>query len=296
MQDEWYQDVIPEDIGRILCDGAIWSQVGGTGRWSLRGRDLYVLGEHSDLSGWVSQPCLKLGRKHVILCTEQLRPAVEQALREAGADHSVALDILFGSPAGWVVFRDVVPVRPAPASGRTDILNALLPLPELEICLEGGIRLEYSAWLDGYPPLIRVYGDPADTPEVRIDGCTACCGDDGAYRASAWDATGTHTIWCAGISKSYSIVPFQASWALWDTYVFSIALESDRRVFNLWVRCARRIYQSRRLDSYDTGARHKYSDLRCSAWRARARNAGFASSRNALHRISVIPSRLGSTS
>ncbi len=230
MQEEWYQDVIPEDIGRILRDGAIWSQVGGTGGWSLRGRDLYVLGEHSDLSGWVSQPCLKLGRKHVILCTEQLRPAVEQALRETGADQSVALDILFGSPAGWVVFRDVVPVRPATASGRTDILNALRPLPELEICLEGGVRLEYTAWLDGYPPLIRVYGDLADTPEVLIDGCTACCGDDGAYRATAWDATGTHTIWCAGIRKSYSIVPFQASWALWDAYMFSVAPGSDRRV------------------------------------------------------------------
>ena len=188
MQDEWYQDVIPKHIGRILCDGATWRQVGGTGRWSLSGRDLYVLGDRSDLSGWVSQPRLKLGRNHVVLCTERLRPAAEEALRGAGVDHSVALDISFGSPAGWVVIRDVVPVRPVSPSGRADILNALRPLPELEICLEGGVRLEYAAWLDGYPPLIRVYGNPADTPEVLIDGHTACRGDDGAYRAPAWDA------------------------------------------------------------------------------------------------------------
>ena len=230
MQDQWYEDVTLEDIARILCEGTIWSERGGSGRWSLSGRDLYVLGEHLELSGWVSQPSLKLGRKHVILCTEQLRPAVEQALLEAGVDHSVALDISFGSPAGWVVFGDVVPVRAASASGRADILNALRPLPELEICLEGGIRLEYAAWLDGYPPLIRVYGDPADTPEVRIDGCTASCGDDGAYRAAAWDEIGTHTVWCAGISRSYSIVPFQASWALWNAHTFSVTSGSDRRV------------------------------------------------------------------
>ena len=230
MQDEWYQDLIPEHIGQILCDGAIWSQVGETGRWSLSGRELYVLGDRSDLSGWVSQPCLKLGRNHVVLCTERFRPATDEALREAGVDHSVALDVSFGSPAGWVVIRDVVPARPISPSGRTDILNALRPLPELEICLEGGVRLEYAAWLDGYPPLIRVYGNPADKPEVLIDGHTACCGDDGAYRAPAWDATDTHTVWCAGTSKSYSIVPFEASWELWDAYVFSFAPGSDRRV------------------------------------------------------------------
>ena len=230
MQDEWYQDVIPEDIGRILCEGAIWSQVGGTGKWSLSGRDLYVLGERSDLSGWVSEPCLKLGRKHVILCTEQLRPTAEDALREAGVAHAAALDLSYGLPAGWIVIRDVVPVRPVSPSGQADILNALRPLPELEICLEGGVRFEYATWLDGYPPLIRAYGDPAHTSAVRIDGSIACRGDDDAYRARSWDATGTHTVWCAGTSKSYSIVPFEASWELWDAYVFPVSPGSSRCV------------------------------------------------------------------
>ena len=223
MQDEWYQDIVPENIGQILCEGAIWSQVDGSGKWSLSGRELYVLGERLDLSGWVSQPCLKLGRKHVILCTEQVLPAAEHALCETGAENSVALDASFGSPAGWVVIRDVVPVRSVSPSDQADILNALRPLPQLEICLEDGIRLEYSKWLGGYPPIIRVYGYPDHTPEVRIDGSTAFCGDDGGYRVPAWDAIGAHTVWCAGMSKSYSIVPFEASWDWWDAYTFPVA-------------------------------------------------------------------------
>ena len=230
MQDEWYQDVVPDDFVRILYEGTVWSEAGGTRRWSLSGRDLYVLGEHSDLSGWVSQPCLKLGRKHVILCTEQLRPAAEQVLREAGVDRSVALDASFGSPAGWVVIRDVVPVRPVPPSEQTDILNALRPLPDLEIYLEGGIRLKHATWLHGYPPDIRVYGDAAQWPEVLIDGSSAVRGDDGAYQVPAWDAAGAHAVWCAGISKSYSIVPFEASWGLWDAYAYPVAPGSGRRV------------------------------------------------------------------
>lgn len=230
MQNEWYQDVTPEDTGRVLYEGALWAQEGGTGVWSLRGRDLYVLGERSNLSGWVSQPHLKLGRKHVILCTEQFRPVAEQALREAGVDSSIALETSFGSPSGWAVIRDVVPTRPVSPSDRADALNALRPLPDLEICFEGGVRLEYSAWLDGYPPLIRVYGDPVHTPEVRIDGCIAFCGKDGAFQSPTWDATGKHTVWCAGISKSYSIVPFEASWELWEAHSFPVVPGSSRRV------------------------------------------------------------------
>ena len=230
MQDDWYQDVMPEDIGRILNEGAMWNEVGGSRRWSLSGRDLYVLGARADLSGWVSQACLKLGQTHVILCSERLRGAVEQELRKAGVEHSTALDPSLGSPAGWFVIRDVIPMRPVSPSQRADILNALRPLPELEICFERGIRLEHTTWLEGYPPNIRVYGDPTHTPEVHIDGHSALCGDDGAYRVPTWDANGTHTVWCSGTSKTYSIVPFEASWKLWDAYAFPIAPGFDRHV------------------------------------------------------------------
>lgn len=230
MQDEWYQDVIQEDIGRILREGTVWREEEGTGRWSLSGRELYVLGARSDLSGWVSQPCLKLGRKHVVLCTEQLRPAAEEALRAAGMDQTVVLDASLGSPAGWVVIQDIIPVSAVSPADEADILNALRPLPEVDIYLENGVRLEYTTWLEGHPPLIRIYGDLTHTPEVRIDGCAASRGDDDAYRVPGWDATGTHMVWCAGTSKSYSIVPFQASWEPWDAYAFPIALGSSRHM------------------------------------------------------------------
>ena len=230
MQDDWYQDVMTEDIGRVLNEGTVWSEAEGTRRWSLSGRDLYVLGARSDLSGWVSQPSVKLGQRHVVLCSERLRGSVEQALREAGVEHSAALDPSFGSPAGWFVIREVVPVRPVSPSQQADILNALRPLPELEICFEGGIRFERATWLHGYPPTIRVYGDPAQTPEVRIDGCSAFRGHDGAYQVPAWDAVGTHTVWCAGRSKSYSVVRFEASWELWDAYAFPVAPGFVQRV------------------------------------------------------------------
>ena len=90
MQDDWYQDVISDDIGRILREGTVWGQEGGAARWSLSGRDLYVLGEHSELSGWVSQPSLKLGRQHVILCAEEILSTIEEELGETGVEHSTS--------------------------------------------------------------------------------------------------------------------------------------------------------------------------------------------------------------
>lgn len=232
MQDEWYQDVVPEDIARLLREGMVWLHEAPTGtwRWSLSGRELYVLGERTDLSGWVSQPSLQLGRKHAVLCTGELRPAAEAALRAAGVESPVALDASLGAPAGWVIFRDVVPLCPVSRSAEADILNALRPEPEIEIGLEGGIRLEHATWLEGRPPLVRVYGDPAHTREVLIDGSPAARGEDGAYRAPDWDAAGTHTVWCEGTSKSYSIVPFAASWTPWDAYSFPAASRSNRRL------------------------------------------------------------------
>ena len=230
MQDDWYEDVTPEDVGQVLRAGVIWNQEGEIGIWTLSGRDLYVLGDRSDLSGWMSQPRLKLGRQHVILCTEQLSPAVDEALIEAGVENAEVLDASFGSPDGWVVIRDVVPVRPVSPSAEADILNALRPLPDLEICLEDGLWIRNAEWLEGFPPLIRVYGSVGESPEVQIDGCNASRGEDGAYRAPAWDAIGRHRVWCDGISKSYSVVPMEGSWKSWDAHAFPVGYRGDRHV------------------------------------------------------------------
>ena len=72
-------------------------------------------------------------------------------------------------PAGGCSERSV-PQRPVPLSSDADILNVLRPVPEIEIALEGGIRLAYNSWLLGHPPAIRIYGAPEHTESVLIDG------------------------------------------------------------------------------------------------------------------------------
>ena len=232
MQDEWYQDIVPEDISRVLRDGTVWTQEGLNGQyiWSLSGRTLYVLADRADISGYVSQPCLDLGRDHVVLSSESLRSQVEGAIRQTGAQPTAVLDESLGAPPGWVVFRGVVPNAPVAPASEADLFNALRPLPKIEISLERGIRLGYANWLHGHPPSIRVYGDPEHAAEVLIDGQVATRDSDGAYRVPGCDSLGPHTVWCSGASKSYSILPFEASWDLWEGYAFPVAPGGTRRL------------------------------------------------------------------
>jgi hypothetical protein len=231
MQDDWYQDVVPGDISHVLREGRVWTWEDETGqyRWSLSGRELFVLAARTDVRGYISQPCLELGREHMVLCTDDVRGNVEEAIRACGAAPREALNSSFGVPTGWVVFKNIIPTNPAAPVSEADILNALRPLPKIEIALEAGIRLEYTTWLEGYPPLIRVYGDTEHTAEVFIDGYIARrYAEDGAYRVSGWDSVGLHSVWCGGTRKSYTVVPFTASWEAWDAYTFAIAFRSDQ--------------------------------------------------------------------
>ena len=232
MQDEWYQDVVPDDLSTVLVDGTVWTQEGADRQctWSLSGRAIYVLADRHDISGYVSQPSLDLGRDHLVLCTASLRGRVEEAIFKTGSQPATVLDDSFGAPPGWVVFQGVVPKVPVEQSSEADIFNALRPRPQIEISLERGIRLGHSNWLDGYPPSIRVYGDPEHLADVHIDGAVAACGYDGAYRASGWDSLGSHNVWCSGRVKSYTIVPFEQSWELWEAYAFPIDLRETRRL------------------------------------------------------------------
>lgn len=231
MQDEWYQDVSLRDLSRVLEQGTVWTQE-GTGKlhsWSLSGRPVYVLAARSDISGFVSQPRLVLDQHHVVLCKAAIRGEVEHAIQQAGATAACVLDESMGAPQGWIVFRGVVPTRPVTPASDADVFNALRPLPQIQISLEGGIRLEYANWLEGYPPMIKVYGDPEHTAKVTIDGKAAERSDDGCFRAPGWDSVDSHTIWCSGASKSYSIVPFDSIWEPWDAYTFPVRYGSKRR-------------------------------------------------------------------
>lgn len=75
-----------------------------------------------------------------------------------------------------------------------------------------------------------MYGDSGHAPEVRINGEVAECCADGAYRARGWDSVGSHTVWCSGTSRSYSIVPYEASWELCDAYAFPVAVGATQKL------------------------------------------------------------------
>jgi hypothetical protein len=232
IHDDWYQDIVPGNISQVLRDGTVWTDEGADGQftWSLSGRELFVLAARSDVSGFVSQPCLDLGRSHVVLCSSRIGSEVQAAVRAAGANSTAVIDESMGAPPGWIVIRDVVPITAVNPLGGSDLLNALRPVPHIEISLEEGIRIRHLNWLEGHPPMIRVYGDPQHTDEVRIDGQLATLGTANNYLVRGCDSVGQHSVWCAGSIKSYTIVPFSASWERWDAFTFPVRYGSPEKI------------------------------------------------------------------
>ncbi len=222
LQDDWYQDVVPDNLGGLLRTGFVWKH-GDTGQeWLLSGREVFVLAHGTTHRGFVSCPRLAVGRDHVVLCTATQLSEVEAVLRTAGCAGWIKIGEDDGVPSGWRVLRGVVPQNPVPQSGDADILNILRPLPEIEIALEGGIRLAYNSWLLGYPPAIQIYGDPEHTESVLIDGQEATESEQGGFTAQGWHAEGDHQIWCSSSNKSYSLVRCEASWTYWPAYSFAL--------------------------------------------------------------------------
>lgn len=232
MQDEWYQDVYIAEIGTLLRGGAVWYEGDeGVGlRWVLSGREVYVLSDRPDLRGFVSQPRLMLGHNHVVLCSENRLVEVKEVIHEAGAEVNEIADVSRGMPSRWLALLGIKPTKAILPGDEVDILNILRPLPEIEISLEVGIRLEYSTWLEGYPPLIRVYGGSEHISEVVIDGQVASHDEDDAYRAPGCDSIGLHQVWCSGVNKSYSIEKREPDWSSWDAHSSDIPSIAKRRV------------------------------------------------------------------
>lgn len=225
LQDEWYQDVVLPDTGALLRRGIEWAGTLSDGRivrWSLSGREMYVLCRHGDLNGFVSTPRLILGEQHVVLCTTERLQEVIRAIELTGSPDPATLDGASGMPLGWIGLRGVVPRTPVPPSPLGDILDALRPLAEVEIVLEGGIRLERLTWLSGYPPCIRLRGDVGSIGTVLIDGQEATLSPDGGYVLPGWDRPGQHVVWCASASRSYSIREGAEDWEAWDAYTWSM--------------------------------------------------------------------------
>ncbi len=222
IHDAWYEDVYPENLAELLSVGIAWegySESEALGYWRLSGRDLYVLAK-GDLNGYVQTTRLKIGRSHVVLCRNSLLPEIESILHQAGCKDFTKLSESYGAPAEWTVIRGVVPTNIVRLENGPEILSILQPEPELEIDLRGGIYLQQSTWLSGFPPNICVSGDMGTEIEVFIDGNKAAAGDDGSFRNQGYETAGEHkvSIPLANMSRTYRISENDEGWTPWDAY------------------------------------------------------------------------------
>jgi hypothetical protein len=225
LQEDWYQDVILPSLGDLLRAGIEWVGAlpgSGRARFTLSGRELYVLASHNSLYGFVSTPRLILGEEHVVLCIENRLKEVQAAIAMTRSPEPVLLNSDNGIPAGWVGLRGVAPTIPVAMSLEGDIFNALRPLPEVEIALEGGIRIDRQTWLSGFPPTIRLRGDTSTTSTLTIDGIEASVDPSGGYAALDWDSLGEHLVWCASGTRTYTIRSGAEDWQPWQAYTWSL--------------------------------------------------------------------------
>jgi hypothetical protein len=228
LDDEWYQDVTPDDLCSALRAGVVWTHETGC-EWVLAGREIFVLAAGTTHRGFVSHPHLTLGHEHAVLCSTSKLAAVEGALQQAGCTKWSRFGDEYGAPLGWVLVADTdrtgrpqgfVPTKPVRLEENSDILNVLRPLPEIEISLEGGVPLGYSKWLAGYPPMIRILGDAEHAHKVLIDGREATVGQDRVCSVPGWDEPGFHEIWCSSIRRGYTLIRLERIWDAWPAYIF----------------------------------------------------------------------------
>ena len=226
LEENWYQDTGTDKLGRQLQTGIRWIHEPTVQEWVLSGREVFVLSPGVTHRGFVSTARLVLERKQAVICTTTILSTVEKVLREAGCTDWIQLGPDEGAPEGWFILSGVVPLRSVPLTDDADILNVLRPLPEIQINLEGGIRLRYNEWLAGHPPSIHVYGDPEHSLRVEIDGIEAELSATGCYTAPNWDTDGNHRVWCDGTTTTYSLVRSQINTEAWPAYSF--AKSTDR--------------------------------------------------------------------
>ena len=227
-QDEWYADLLPDDLGRILRDGARWEQVEDHNiRWTLAGREIYVLAgrPESGISAFVSTTRLLLGEEHIVLCTKGIEEAVRRAIVEAGCADALMFDENQGVPNGWLLFRNVNPTTALLHNPADGILNILRPVHDVEIELHGGIRIQYLQWLLGHPPQVRLRGQH-DNLEVMIDQQAATHDENRNYTVPGWDTQGFHRAACGGATASYELIDPPLEWDRFSAFTYKTRADS----------------------------------------------------------------------
>ena len=167
---------------------------------------------------------LLLGRSHVVLCVNSLVGEVETVLKEAGCQGYSKLDEAHGLPDGWAGFRSVSPTNAITVeTGISDPFYAVKPASDIEIEFEAGVRLRNSVWLAGYPPTIKLFGQPGAGIKALIDGKEAVPAEGGSLVVDGYGLPGSHSVYCGGVSRSYSVEEPPDSWEAWPAYQFGEA-------------------------------------------------------------------------
>ncbi len=229
MQEDLYEEVVIPALGDLLAQGVAWESVTSSGQrysWALGGREVYVLSAQPHLSGYLNTQRLMLNERHVVLCLAARSDEVLAAIAETGSPVPAVFGSDSGVPENWVALRDVVPRLPVQASQEGDILDCLRPLPEAQLSLEGGIRLEGNSWLAGFPPRIRVRGDHASVTSLFIDGYGATADATGGFIANGWDAIGEHVVSASVGTRTYTIEGDREDWQPWAAHAWSLGEEA----------------------------------------------------------------------
>jgi hypothetical protein len=221
-----YESVSVSEVPNTLSEGVVFQARGGLQgwHWELSRREIYVLaaGDAFGLSGFVTRrkdQRLWLNTRHVVLAKESLCDQVIDALKQADcALLEVCDSTTLGVPTGWILIRDVTPKRAVPMRDEHNILNVLCPGHETEPQFIGGIRLERSVWLVGFPPRIRFAGELGNGFQVLIDDQPATLTSDGAFESPGWDKEGEHRLWFGDRAQTYVLRTMKEEWDAWPAH------------------------------------------------------------------------------
>lgn len=215
--DDFYQDILLSDIADVLRNGLVLQHDTSGNEWMLSGREIYLFTSRVGHYGRLSCPRLVIRREHVVLCTKEQLIDVEKILKEIGC---AAWEQVEGNgvPEGWILLREVIPMKPLLDEHETELLNFLRPLAEIEIEFEGGVRLIRNEYLFRHPPNIKIYGETEQVGPVLIDGQEAVADGQGSFSATGWEQVGEHSVICGGKSHTYVIRRCEAEWQVWPAY------------------------------------------------------------------------------
>lgn len=237
IHDCWFSDVEPTSLEQFLSQGsrATASTNGINHAWQASGQQLYVLSGANQISGFLAHNGkFEIGGHYAVLCRAAIKDQTEAILKEIGAKPKSVFTDADGLPKGLVCFKDIVPTRTRTSSIQG--FELLSPQHRFDVQFSGGIRIEGTTWLAGYPPEIQVTG-VQDIQEVLIDGNPAKTDANGLIRASCWDSPGRHVISYTRKYRSYEILEPDGDWSPWECH----QIESDQATYqvcgaSLWTR------------------------------------------------------------